>query len=190
MIRPVRRWARIGALATITALSACTGSRPAGSVAEPGTSPANPETVATTTTTTAPPTQPVVRRIGQSFVLDDLRLTMLSVQDPFPPTAQTLPAPGNRLASIKYEVVNDSSAPRNLSDLPTVEMRDSSGGSYRSAHGRLSVVGGAGGPGVLSPGKRMEGSAVFEVPASATNLSVSFRSLSRPGDQGVVVTLD
>ena len=177
----------MGALAATTVLSACTDSSPAGKVAEPATSPAAQEAVATTTTT-APP-QPVVHRIGQSFVLADLRLTMLSVQDPFPPSPAVQPRPGNRLVSIKYEAVSQSSASRGLSDLPSVELRDSSGAGYRSEHGRLSMTNGARTPGELPAGRRMEASALFEVPASATRLSVAFRPLFGP-DQEVMVTLD
>ena len=177
----------MGALAALAVLSACTDSRPEGKAAEQVTPPAAQEAVATTTTT--PPPQPVVRRIGQPFVLDDLRLTMLSVQDPFPPSTAVQPRPGNRLVSIRYETVSQSSTSRSMSDLPSVELRDPSGASYRSEHGRIGMANGARTPGELPPGRSMETSAKFEVPASATSLSVAFRPLSGP-DQEVMVTLD
>ena len=177
----------MGALAAIAVLSACTDSRPAGKAAEPVTSLASQE-AAPTTTTLAPP-QPVVQRIGQSFVLDDLRVTMLSVQDPFPQSAAVQPRPGNRLVLVRYETVSQTSAPRSLSDLLSVELRDSSGAGYRSEHGRLSMTNGARTPGELPAGRSMETSALFEVPASATSLSVAFRPLSSP-DQEVMVTFD
>lgn len=176
----------MGAVAAIGVLSACTDSRPAGKAVEPVTSLATQEAVPTTTTT--PPPQPVMQRIGQSFVLDDFRLTMLSVQDPFPPSPAVQPRPGNRLVSIKYETVSQTSASRSLSDLPSVELRDSSGAGYRSEHGRLSMTNGVRTPGELTAGTSMETSAMFEVPASETSLSVAFRPLSRP-DQEVMVTL-
>ena len=177
----------MGALAAIAVLSACADSRPAGSGTEPGTSPAAQEVV-TATTTTVPPPQSEVRRIGQPFVLDDLRLTVLSVQDPFPSSAAVQPRPGNRLVSIRYETVSQSSTSRNASDLPSVELRDSSGAGYRSEHGRISMANGARTPGELPPGRSMEASAMFEVPASATGLAVAFRPWSGPG-QEVMVTL-
>ena len=188
MIRPVSTLARMGAVAAIGVLSACTDSRPADEAARPVTSRAPQEAVATTATTTAPP-RPVVERIGQPFTLDGLRLTMLSVQDPFPPSPAVQPRPGHRLVSIKYETVSQTSASRSLSDLPSVELRDSSGAGYRSEHGRISMTSGVRTPGELPGGNGMQTSAMFEVPASATSLSVAFRPLSGP-DQGVMVTLD
>ena len=185
MIRPVRWLAYIGTVAAVAVLSACTDSRRADEAAEPVTSRAAQEAVATTAT----PPQPVVHKIGASFVLDGLRLTMLSVQDPFPPSPAMQPRPGNRLVSIKYETVSQTSASWSMSDLPSVELRDSSGAGYRSEHGRISMANGARTPGELAPGRSMETSAMFEVPAPATRLSVAFRPLSG-ADQEVVVTLD
>lgn len=139
----------------------------------------------------APPQpQPEPRRLGQPFTLGDVQLKLLAVQDPFPPTPQVQPAPVNRLVSIRYEVVSQSSASQKLSDLPAIELRDSTGASYQSEHGRLSVVGGSRTPGELPAGRRMESSAVFEIPASATGLGVAFRSPAGPGGREVVVSLD
>lgn len=183
----MRRSAYIGTVAAVAVLTACADSRPVGQAADPGTSLTTQVAVASETTTTAPP-QPLVQ-IGQSFVLDELRLTMLSVQDPFPPSPAVGPRPGNRLVSIRYETVSQTSASRSLSDLPSVELRDSSGASYRSEHGRLSMANGARSPGELPGGKSMQTSAIFEVPASATSLTVAFRPRSHPG-QEVMVTLD
>ena len=132
----------------------------------------------------------MLRRLGEPFMLDDLRVTMLSVQDPFSPTPQVQPASGNRLVSIRYEVMSQSGATHTLSALPAVELRDSTGASYQSEHGRLSVVGGSRAPGELPSGKSMETSAVFEVPGSATGLRVAFRSLGSPGREEAVVILD
>ena len=119
-------------------------------------------------------------------MLGQVRLTVLSVQDPFPPTAQTQPAPGNRLLSVKYEAINASAEPQTLSDLPSVEVRDSTGAGYESAHGRLSVAGGSRNGAEVGPGKRMESSVLFEVPSSATGLRVAFRSHDRPQDEAAV----
>ncbi|MGI8810411.1 MAG: hypothetical protein ACR2KK_21680 [Acidimicrobiales bacterium] len=112
------------------------------------------------------------------------------MQDPYPPSPQVQPAPGNRLLSIKYEAVSQSAVSQNLSELPAPELLDSTGTSYRSEHGRLSMVGGARTPGEFPPGKRMEASALFEIPASATGLRVAFRAPAGPDAQGVMVTLD
>ncbi len=73
-------------------------------------------------------------------MLGSVRLMLLSVQDPFPPTPQTQPGPGNRLVSIKFEAINGSSESQNLSDLPLVEVRDSARASYQSEHGRLTTT--------------------------------------------------
>ena len=79
------------------------------------------------TTTTGTQEAQVMRRVGQSFILGDVQLTVLSVQDPFSSTAQLQPAAGRRLVSVKYEVVSQSSTSQDLSALPTVELRDSTG---------------------------------------------------------------
>jgi hypothetical protein len=100
------------------------------------------------------------------------------------------PTPGNRLLSIKYEAVSQSTAPQNVSDLPAVEVRDATGAAYQSEHSRLSLVAGARGPGELAPGKRMESSVLFEIPASVNGLRVAFRTLAGPGGQTVLVSLD
>ena len=180
MRRVAGKLARIGTVAAVAVVSACTTSRPPSTAPESGT-PLPPQGAITTTTAMTAP-QP-----GEPFTLGDLRLTMLAVQDPFPSTPQVQPALGNRLVSIKYEVVSQSSASQNISDLPGVELRDSTEASYQSEHGRLSVVGGSRTPGELPAGKRMETSAVFEIPASATGLRVAFRSLTGPGDRVVVI---
>ncbi|MGH9277314.1 MAG: DUF4352 domain-containing protein [Acidimicrobiales bacterium] len=190
--------ARVGAVVAVAVLFACSDADPQSS--SRSTSP--PQQPAMTTPTTgmqlSEPTpttgmhlsEPTLQKLGQPFVLDDLRMTMLSVQDPFPPTPAVQPARGNRLVSIRSEVVSQSSATRNLSDLPAVELRDSTGASYQSEHGRLSVVGGSRTFGELPAGTRMETSAVFEVPESATDLRVAFRSLLSPGHEEAVVILN
>jgi len=190
MRRVAGKLARIGTVAAVAVVSACTTSRPPSTASESGTSLPPQGAITTTTAMTAPQSQPLLQKLGEPFTLGDLRLTMLAVQDPFPSTPQVQPAPGNRLVSIKYEVVSQSSASQNISDLPGVELRDSTDASYQSEHGRLSVVGGSRTPGELPAGKRMETSAVFEIPTSATGLRVAFRSLTSPGHQRVVVTLD
>lgn len=139
------------------------------------------------TTATSAKSQPASNKLGEPFTLGGLRVTVLALQDPFPSTPQVQPAPGNRLVSIKYEVVSQSSDSKKLSELPAIELRDSTGAGYRSEHGRVSMVGGSGAPGELAAGKSMESSAVFEVPAGASGLQVSFRS---PSEQPVLVTVN
>jgi hypothetical protein len=187
MRRVAGNLARIGTVAAVAVVSACTTSRPPSTASESGT-PLPPQGAITTTTTamTAPQSQPLLQKLGEPFTLGDLRLTMLAVQDPFPSTPQVQPAPGNRLVSIKYEVLSQSSDFKKLSELPVIELRDSTGAGYRSEHGRVSVVGGSGAPGELPAGKIMESNAVFEVPDSASGLQVTFRSLVSPSEQQVV----
>lgn len=120
-------------------------------------------------------------------MVGDLRVTVLSVQDPFPASA-VQPAPGNRLVSIRYEVVSESPVTLSVADLPVVELRDSTGVGARSEHGRLSLINGARTPGDLSAGRRMESSALFEVPGSAAGLHLAFRPVA--GEGAVVVALD
>ena len=91
---------------------------------------------------------------------------------------------------IRYEMVSLSAEIRNVADLPTVEVQDAAGATYPSQHGRLSMVGGAGRPGELPGGKRMESSAVFEVPASASGLRAAVRDQARPEAESVLVALD
>ena len=172
----------------MTLLTTCTGDGPSSGIAAQGSTtlglpPADP----TTTTTSA---QPVVRRIGEPFTVGDARLTLLSVQDPFPAPAQLQPRAGHRMLSIRYEAVSLRADPLEVSELPSVEIRDSTGGTYRSEHGRLSVVAGSRAPGEPAGGHRMESSAMFEVPASATGLRVTFRSVAAQDDRAVVVSLD
>ena len=120
--------------------------------------------------------------LGEPFVMGEFRVTLLSVQDPFASTAQVQPASGNRLVMIEYEMVSLSADTRSVSDLPSVEVRDSTGAIYQSAHGRLSVVGGSRSPGELPGGERVETSAVFEIPASATGLQAAFRGVRLDSD--------
>lgn len=141
-------------------------------------------------TTTSAKSQPALNKLGEPFTLGSLRVTVLALQDPFPSTPQVQPAPGNRLVSIKYEVVSQSSESKKLSELPAIEVRDSTGAGYRSEHGRVSVIGGSGAPGELAAGKSMESNAVFEVPAGASGLVVTFRSPLSPSEQPVLVTVN
>ena len=106
-------------------------------------------------------TPPVVHTIGDRIALGVVELTLLAVQDPFPATAQTQPQPGDRLVSIKYEVINHGATSQLVSDLPAVELQDSTGASYTSEHGRLSIIAGSKVPGELLPEKRMESSVVY-----------------------------
>ena len=121
------------------------------------------------------------RKIGDSIALGDIELTVLAVQDPFPATAQTQPQPGDRLVSVKYDVTNHSAAAQMLSDLPAVQLQDSTGASYTSEHSRLSLVAGSRVAGELLPDKRMESSVVYEVPADAGGLRAL---VSGPGTAG------
>ena len=180
---------RLSALATAVILTGCSG--PPSSSAVPAGVPTPP---AQDATTTAPAvvlkTDPVLHRLGEAFSVGDVRLTLLSVQDPFPPTPQVQPGPGNRLLSIKYEAVSQSPEPKKVSDLPSVEVRDAAGAIYRSEHGRLSMVGGTGTPGELPSGKRMESSVLFEVPSSAAGLRVAFRARPESGGKEAVAVID
>jgi len=179
---------RLGVVVAVAVLTACADDRLQDTATQPSTSSA--VQAATTTTTEAQQSRSALQGIGQPFTLGDARLTVLSVQDPFPSTTAVQPAPGNRLVSIRYEVVSQSPVTQNLSDMPAVELHDSTGAEYRSEHGRLSVVGGSRAPGELPAGKRMETSAVFEVPGPATGLRAAFRTPGRAGEQGVMVALD
>lgn len=170
-------------LAVAAAASACTSSRSATTASEASTT--LPMQVAVTTSTSAQ-SQRVLNKQGEPFTIGGVRVTVLALQDPFPSTPQMHPAPGNRLVSIKYEVLSQSSDSKNLSELPVIELRVSTGAGYRSEHGRVSVVGGSGAPGELPAGKGMESNAVFEVPDSASGLQVTFRSLVSPSEQQVV----
>lgn len=163
---------RLGAVAAAALLTACSGT------SDDKPAPTTQGTAAGSTT--APQAAPTVHKVGEPFTMGDLRLTLLKVQDPFP-TGQPPPGPGNRLVSIQYEVVAQSSEPLNVSALPSIEVRDSTGARYQSQHGRL---------GAISSGRRMENNALFEVPASATGLRVLFAARDRPGDEGAVVILE
>jgi hypothetical protein len=174
---------RLGALAAATVLTACgDAAPPAPTAAQQTTSvPAVPAPVTNETV----PAHPV----GEPFTLGDLRLTVLSVQDPFPGAAATQPAPGNRLVSIRYEVASLRAETLHVTDLPVMEVGDATGGTYTSEHGRLSSVNGMRRPGDLPAGTWMEASALVEVPASAAGLRATFRARDRP-DVRAVVRLD
>lgn len=169
----VWRRASIGVVAAMLMLAACSsggGSDPArgqASDSNPGTS-EPPRLGATSTTIEQTPL--VEHKVGDSIALGDIELTVLAVQDPFPTTAQTQPQPGDRLVSVKYEVINHSPVAQMLSDLPAVQLQDSTGASYTSEHSRLSLIAGSRVPGELLPTKRMESSVVYEVPADAGGL--------------------
>ena len=179
---------RFAVVVATVALSACTGTPSPGTPGDGSTS--LPVQGVITTTTAVEHAVPAVHKLGEPFTVGDGRVTVLSIQDPFPSTPQLRPGPGNRLLSVRYEVVSQGSEPQTLSGLPLVEVRDSTGASYRSEHGRVSAVAGSSTAGEVPAARRMESNAVFEVPASATGLRVVVRSAARPGDEGVVVTLE
>jgi hypothetical protein len=145
--------------------------------------------VAVPTSVAARP-QPVLRRVGEPFTVDGMQLTLLSAQDPFPPTPQTQPQPGNRLVSVKYEVVNTGPAASAVPDLPVLRLLDATGAAYTSEHGRLSLIAGGASPGDLLPGKRMESSVLFEVPAGAGGLRAAFSAAGDDRAPVALITLD
>lgn len=177
---------RLGAVVVAIVLTACAEAPSANTASQTSTSLAIRNGNTTRTAGTQEPR--VVRRVGEPFMLGDVQLTVLSVQDSFSSTAQMQPAAGHRLVSIKYEVVSQSSTSQDLSALPAVELRDSTGAGYQSEHGRMSVINGSRTPGELATGRRMESNTVFDIPASATGLRVTFRLPSSP--ETAVVTLD
>lgn len=174
---------RLGAVVVAIVLTACAEAPSTDTASQTSTSLAIQNENTTTTAGTEPR---VMRRVGEQFILGDVQLSVLSVQDPFSSTAQMQPAAGHRLVSIRYEVVSQSST--DLTALPVVELRDSSGAAYQSEHGRMSVINGSRRPGELATGRRMESNAVFDIPASATGLRGGFRLPSSP--ETAVVTLD
>ncbi len=174
------------ALLTAAVLSACSNAPSDSATGADSTSLRAQDPIATTTTEQS---RTAMQKLGEPFTLDDVRVTVLSVQDPFPPPAQLEPKPGNRLLSVRYELVSQSSDSHRLSELPRADVRDSTGRSYQSEHGRFSEVNGSRTAGGAMDGRKIEGNALFEVPASATGLTVVFRSPARPGDEGVVVAL-
>jgi hypothetical protein len=183
----------VGAVAVILVLAASCTARDGGSsravtappVQAATTPPPSQPAVAVPTSAAAGP-QPVLRGVGQPFTVDGMQLTLLSAQDPFPPTPQTQPQPGNRLVSVKYEVVNMGAAAGALTNLPVLRLLDATGTGYTSEHGRLSLIAGGASPGDLLPGKRMESSVLFEVPAGAGGLRAAF---SAAGDDRVALAL-
>ena len=177
---------RLGAVVAAIVLTACAEAPSAGTASQTSTSLAIQS--GNTTTTTGTQQLRALRRIGEPFMLGDVQVTVLSVQDPFPSTAQVQPAAGHRLVSIKYEVLSQSSTAQELSALPAVQLRDSTGAGYQSGHGRMSVINGSPTPGELATGRRMESNSVFDIPASATGLQVAFGLPTRP--ETAVVTLD
>lgn len=175
---------RLGAVVVAIVLTACAEAPSADTASQTSTSLAIHNGNTTTTVGTQEPR--VSGRVGEQFMLGPVQLTVLSVQDPFSSTAQMQPSAGHRLVSIKYEVVTQSST--DLSALPVVELRESTGAAYQSEHGRMSVINGSRTPGELATGRRMESNTVFDIPASATGLRVAFRLPSSP--ETAVVTLD
>ncbi len=169
-------------------LAACTNA-PARSTTAPETT-GRPVQDAITTTTALQQSGPALREVGEPFTLGAFRVTVLSVQDPFPSTPQLQPAPGNRLLSVRYEVVSQRFDSQNLPQLPHAEIRDPTGANYQSEHGRLSEVNGARAPGEVVDGRRIGATALFEVPAPATDLRVVFRAPAGPGDEEVGVALN
>jgi hypothetical protein len=189
----MRRRAALGVAVATLVLTACAADHGGSSSASGHTS--NPEpasadpAAAGSALTTVDHAQLVVRSIGDRIAFGDVELTVLAVQDPFPATAQTQPQPGDRLVSIKYEVINHDGSAHALSDLPAIELRDSTGASYTSEHARLSLVAGSRTPGELLPDKRMEASVLYEVPLDARGLRAVF-SGTVGSDKQTAVTLD
>ena len=97
---------RLGAVVVAIVLTACAEAPSADTASQTSTSLAIQD--GNTTTTTGTQQARVARRVGQPFMLGDVQLKVVSVQDPFPSTAQLQPAAGRRLVSVKYEVVSQT----------------------------------------------------------------------------------
>ena len=141
---------------------------------------------------TTPVTEPapLLARIGEPVSLGDITVTVLSVEDPFPPTPQLEPKPDHRWVSLRYELTGESLSDASPSDLPAVELLDSTGRRYQSEHGRVGFVGGSGTPGGRQGGTTVDSSALFEIPHSVTGLVATFRVPRAPGPAEVLVALD
>jgi len=170
-------------LALALTVTGCTSSGTAGSTPAP----AAPATTVTTTAATTQEPRSQEPGIGEPFTLGDAQVTVLAVQDPFPPTHALEPGGGHRLVSVRYEAVRESGV-SGPADLPSVELQDASGGTYASEHGRVSVINGGSAPGERLPAASIRSSAVFEIPATATGLRATFRSAT--GSRTVIVPLD
>lgn len=173
-----------GVIAVIMTVAGCSGSPSAGTAPATSASVAAPSTIIESATTTerAPVPQP---QIGDELALGELRLTVRSVEDPATPS-QLQPHPGNRLVSVTFEAVNQSSVALGPADLPSVELADAGGGRYTPEHGRVGVVSASRTPGEVLAGDSMRSTLLFDVPAGATGLRVTFRS----GGQAVTLPLE
>jgi len=181
----------VTAILMLTACEADGGgsARVGGRVADSSPGSSQPPVGVTSTTAEQASAPIAVHGIGDRIALGDVEFTVLAVQDPFPATAQTQPQPGDRLVSVKYEVINHGTAAQMLSDLPEVELQDSTGGSYTSEHGRLSLIAGSRTPGELLPDKRMESSVVYEVPAGASGLRALVSGPATAAKPAAIVSL-
>ncbi|MDQ3896424.1 MAG: DUF4352 domain-containing protein [Actinomycetota bacterium] len=173
---------RFAAVAAVAVLTACSDAPSATTAPEASTS--SPTRGEARTTTVAPEPRLAVGNVGEAFTLGDVRLTVLSVEDPFPSTPEVRPAPGNRLVLVRYEMISMRADALDPSALPPFEVRDAAGASFRSEHGRSSRTAAG-----VQGGTRIESSAVFEVPASATGLRAAFRARPPAQDEVVMVPL-
>ena len=124
--------------------------------------------------------------MGDVVRLGDFTVVVHGVKDPVTSTNQFLrPEAGNRWVAVDLEVTNTSDEPETFSALLGLEIQDSENRVFD-----LNVMSGVqpGPPdGELAPGGARRGTAVFEVPTTATGLRLLFKGEIFGAGQVIVV---
>lgn len=116
---------------------------------------------------------PTTFKVGEPVTLGDDTLVVNSVQIPYPSTNElSQPAAGNQFVAADVSVTNNGSDPSTVSSLVCFTLRDSTGQSFN----QTIVAGAPPAPdGAVAPGQSIRGTLTYEVPTTATGLSLIYQ---------------
>lgn len=117
--------------------------------------------------------EPDVFAVGDLVELGDWQVRVHAVTDPYSEDNPVLqPAAGNRWVAVDAEVTNGSDQPQAVSSIACFGLQDSTNVEYQ-----MTVTGGTALPpdGEVPAGQSKRGTLVYEVPAAATGLQLTFQ---------------
>ena len=170
---------------------ASVASNPTTAVTQSAASTAAPTTAATasatkpaaTATSAAVATTPARAKIGEKVAVQGMTVTVTEVRDPAPPTQVSKPKEGNHFVAVDMTIENTDTKPTSYNALYAT-VKDSEGRQYQNTF--TDVVNPALSAGNNSPGDKIRGWVVFEVPVSAKLATFKYEPL---GCKQVVVDI-
>lgn len=117
--------------------------------------------------------EPETFAVGDLVELGDWQVRVHAVTDPYSEDTPVLqPAAGNRWVAVDAEVTNGSDQPQAVSSIACFGLQDSANVEYQ-----MTVTGGTALPpdGEVPAGQSKRGTLVYEVPATATGLQLTFQ---------------